>query len=56
MGDDDHVYDEETGEWMLTAKLVERKAAGDRVEVRETMNTAIRLPNASRYEFRNIPE
>lgn len=35
MSDDDYVYHDETGEWMPAAKLVERKAAGDRVEVRD---------------------
>jgi len=37
-------------------ETAERKAAGDRVEVRDAVNSAIRHPYASRYEFRNIPE
>jgi protein PhnA len=41
MADDDYVYDEETGEWMATADLAERKAAADRVEVRDAVGNLL---------------
>lgn len=45
MTDDDYVYDEESGEWLpkatLAAKLAEREAAGDRVEVRDAVGNLL---------------
>ena len=41
MADDDYVYDEETGEWMAASELAERKAAADRVEVRDSVGNLL---------------
>ena len=41
MADDDYVYDEETGEWMSASDLAERKAATDRVEVRDSVGNLL---------------
>ncbi|WP_293853822.1 alkylphosphonate utilization protein [uncultured Alsobacter sp.] len=35
-GDDDYVFDEETGEWMPAADLAARRAAADTVVVRDS--------------------
>lgn len=35
MGDEDYVFDEETGEWMPASELEARRAEASRVEVRD---------------------
>ncbi|WP_404482789.1 alkylphosphonate utilization protein [Novosphingobium sp. BL-52-GroH] len=39
--DDDYVYDEESGEWLPAGDLAERRAAADRVEVRDAVGNLL---------------
>ncbi|WP_159983497.1 MULTISPECIES: alkylphosphonate utilization protein [unclassified Novosphingobium] len=39
--DEDYVYDEESGEWMSAADLAERRAAADRIEVRDAVGNIL---------------
>lgn len=41
MSDEDYSYDEESGEWLPTSQLKKRKAADDRVEVRDAVGNAL---------------
>lgn len=40
-GDDDYVYDEESGEWMPAAEQAARRAAADAVEVRDAVGNIL---------------
>lgn len=42
MGDDEYVYDEDSGEWMPAAELATRRAAQDSVEVRDAVGNVLR--------------
>jgi len=39
--DEDYVYDEESGEWMSPADLSARRAAADRIEVRDAVGNLL---------------
>ncbi|KMS53464.1 PhnA protein [Novosphingobium barchaimii LL02] len=39
--DEDYVYDEESGEWMSAADLADRRAAADRIEVRDAVGNLL---------------
>ena len=39
--DEDYVYDEESGEWMPASELEAKKAAADRVEVRDAVGNLL---------------
>ena len=41
MADDDYIYDEERGEWLPAAELAEKRAAGARVEVRDSVGNLL---------------
>jgi protein PhnA len=41
MADDDYIYDEESGEWLPAAELAEKRAAGARVEVRDSVGNLL---------------
>lgn len=41
MSDDDYVYDEDSGEWMPASELAQRRAAADRVEVRDAVGNIL---------------
>lgn len=41
MSDDDYVYDDESGEWMPASELTERRAAANRVEVRDSVGNLL---------------
>jgi protein PhnA len=41
MSDDEYVYDEDTGEWMSAAYLAARRAAADRIEVRDAVGNLL---------------
>lgn len=41
MADDDYVYDEETGEWVPAGELAAKQAAGDAVEVRDSVGNLL---------------
>ena len=41
MSNDEHVYDEESGEWMPASELAERRATVDRVEVRDALGNLL---------------
>jgi protein PhnA len=41
MSDEDYVYDEDTGEWMSTSDLAARRAAADRIEVRDAVGNLL---------------
>lgn len=38
---DDYAFDEESGEWMPTSELAARRAAADRVEVRDSVGNLL---------------
>jgi len=40
-GNDDYVYDEESGEWMPAAELAEKQAAAGRVDVRDAVGNLL---------------
>src|SRR5690554_7160294 len=40
-GNDDYVYDEESGEWMPAAELADKRAAAGRVEVRDAVGNLL---------------
>ena len=40
-GDEDYVYDEESGEWMPAAELAERRASAGQVEVRDAVGNLL---------------
>lgn len=40
-GNDDYVYDEESGEWMPESELAERQAAAGRIEVRDAVGNLL---------------
>ena len=41
MSDDDYVYDEESGEWVPVGELAAKRAAADRVEVRDSVGNLL---------------
>ncbi len=41
MADDDYIYDEETGDWLPAAELAEKRAAGARIEVRDSVGNLL---------------
>ena len=41
MGDDDYVYDEESGEWISAADAREKATSADRVEVRDAVGNIL---------------
>lgn len=41
MGDEDYVFDEETGEWMPASELEARRAEASRVEVRDSVGNIL---------------
>src|SRR3546814_21051486 len=41
MSQDDYVYDDDSGEWILASELAERKAATGRVEVRDAVGNLL---------------
>jgi len=41
MSDEDYVYDEDTGEWMSASDLAARRAAADRIEVRDAVGNLL---------------
>jgi protein PhnA len=41
MDDESYVFDEETGDWMPTSELVERRAQASRVEVRDAVGNIL---------------
>lgn len=41
MSDDEYVYDEDTGEWMSASDLAARRAAADRIEVRDAVGNLL---------------
>lgn len=40
-GDDDYVYDEDSGEWMPASELTAKQAAAGRVEVRDSVGNLL---------------
>lgn len=40
-GDDDYVYDEESGEWLPAADLAAKRVAADTVEVRDSVGNLL---------------
>jgi len=40
-GDEEYVYDEESGEWMAASDLAAKQAASDRVEVRDSVGNLL---------------
>jgi protein PhnA len=42
MSDEDYVYDEVSGEWLPASELAQRRAAEDRVEVRDAVGNVLR--------------
>ena len=40
-GDEDYVYDEESGEWMPASQLAAKQAAADTVEVRDAVGNLL---------------
>lgn len=40
-GDEDYVYDEESGEWMAASDLAAKRAAADAVEVRDAVGNLL---------------
>src|SRR3546814_2933764 len=40
-GNDDYVYDEESGEWMPASELAARKAAASQIEVRDAVGNLL---------------
>ena len=40
-GDEEYVYDEESGEWMAASDLAAKQAAGDTVEVRDSVGNLL---------------
>ena len=41
MPDEDYVYDEDTGEWLPASELAAKKAAADKVEVRDAVGNLL---------------
>ena len=41
MPDDDYVYDEDSGEWLPASELAAKRAAADRVEVRDAVGNLL---------------
>ncbi len=41
MADDDYVYDEETGEWLPAVEAANKRAASDRIEVRDSVGNLL---------------
>lgn len=41
MADDDYAYDEESGDWLPAAELAEKRAAGARIEVRDSVGNLL---------------
>lgn len=41
MSDDDYVYDDESGEWMPALEFAQRRAAAERVEVRDAVGNLL---------------
>jgi protein PhnA len=41
MAEDDYVYDDESGEWMPAAELAAKRAAANRVEVRDAVGNIL---------------
>jgi protein PhnA len=39
--DEDYVYDEESGEWLPAGELTARRAAADRIEVRDSVGNLL---------------
>lgn len=39
--DEDYLYDEESGEWLPAGELAARRAAADRVEVRDAVGNIL---------------
>jgi len=39
--DEDYVYDEDSGEWMAASELAEKRAAANRVEVRDVVGNLL---------------
>ena len=40
-GDEDYIYDEESGEWMPASELAAKQAAADKVEVRDAVGNVL---------------
>lgn len=40
-GDEDYIYDEESGEWMPASELAAKQAAADTVEVRDAVGNVL---------------
>jgi len=40
-GDEDYVYDEDSGEWLPASELAARRAAGEAVEVRDAVGNLL---------------
>ena len=40
-GDEEYVYDEESGEWMAASDLAAKQAASDKVEVRDSVGNIL---------------
>ena len=40
-GDEDYVYDEDSGEWLPASELAAKRAAADRVEVRDAVGNLL---------------
>jgi len=40
-GEEDYVYDEDSGEWMPASELAERRAAAGRIEVRDAVGNVL---------------
>ena len=41
-GDEDYLYDEDSGEWLPASELAAKRAAADRVEVRDAVGNLLR--------------
>ncbi len=41
MSDDDYVYDDQSGEWMLASELQAKQALADKVEVRDAVGNIL---------------
>lgn len=41
MSDDDYVYDDESGEWLPRAELLQKRSEADRVEVRDSVGNVL---------------
>ena len=41
MGDDEYVYDEESGDWLAASELAERRQAASQVEVRDAVGNLL---------------